>query len=255
MSETYFFIESTRYKNGYQWSGEKLIPIDTISSTGRDFDNEIEEMVELTGFAFHDYYKCWQPFYDLVTKLKTENKRSPYPLVHEEILDHVEVHKLIQSDKETEQQIKDNLLSIFNVTGVDYVLTRNNAAWVRDRTLTLGFLIHDFVDLHNAIAEREPFMPPSDWVQDRLNSYGFELVYRKNKYVPKFDNVHGAVWHSFVQNEWGFKPSNCKWCNTFLLAQRKGSIYCSEPRKCRFNASNYKISKQREEKRNANKKA
>lgn len=250
MSENNYFIETIRSRNGYQWSNNYIRPIQSITPEG-EYYNE-EDVVELTGFAFHDYYSCYQPFYDLITKQKTKN-RNPYPLVHEQILDHVEVHKIIQSDKETEQQIKDNLLFMFNETGIDYLMLTGNL--VHERDITLGHLIHDFVDLHNAIAEREPFMPPSDWVQDRLNHYGLQLEYRKNKYVHKFGNIFGAVWHSFVMNEWGFKPSNCKWCNTFLLAQRKGSIYCSEPRKCRFNASNYKISKEREEKRNANKKA
>ena len=131
---------------------------------------------------------------------------------------------------------------MFNETGIDYLMLTGNL--VHERDLTLGHLIHDFVDLHNAIAEREPFMPPSDWVQERLNQYGVQLEYRKSKYIPKFGNIFGAVWHSFVMNEWGFKPSNCKWCNSFLLTQRKGSIYCSKPRMCRFNASNYKISKE-----------
>ena len=72
MSENYYFIETIRSRNGYQWSNNKIRPIQSITPEG-EYYNE-EQVIELTGFAFHDYYSCYQPFYDLITKLKTKNE-------------------------------------------------------------------------------------------------------------------------------------------------------------------------------------
>jgi len=252
--ETFYYIENIRSSNGYQWSGEKITPIPSIDPQGNTYLNE--EVIELTGMAFEDYYNCFQPFYDLLTKLKKE-KRTPFPFIYEEKLEPVKVHQLIQKDEETLKQIKNNLLVFLNQTGTDYIILHDCEIY-QPEELTLGHLIHNFVDLHNAISEKEPFIPPSKWVQKRINHYGgYELVYRTNKYVPKFSNIFGAIWHTLVQKEWGFKPSNCQWCNTFLITNRRGAVYCGEPRTCRFKASNYKISqkKREERKKNANKKA
>tara|TARA_R100001440_G_scaffold61109_1_gene80958 strand:+ start:381 stop:1133 length:753 start_codon:yes stop_codon:yes gene_type:complete len=250
MRENYFTIDTLRPKNGYQWDGDKITPIKSISKDG--VESVKEEVIKITNFAVEDYYDCFYPFYELVADLMEKN-RNPYPLVHEQKLKHSKVQKILKDNPETEQQVKDNLLSFFNKTGLDYIYVRGQL--VEETRIHLGHLLFDFIELHNALADREPFMPPSKSVIKKLSMYSFEMKYVKNSYKHHFTNIFGAVWHSLVMHEWGYKPSNCRWCNAFILSARKDASHCPKPRECKNKNTNYKISKQREEKRNANKKA
>ena len=250
MKENYFTIETLRSKNGYQWIDDKITPIKTITKDGVEFVDE--EVIELTGFATEDYIDCFYPFYNLL-KDEQKNKRNPFPFVYEQKLKHSKVQRILKDNPETEQQIKDNLLFFFNQTGLNYLYVRGQL--VEETRIHLGHLLFDFCELHNALVDREPFMPPSSGVIKKLSMYTFEMKYVKNSYKHHFTNIFGAVWHSLVMHEWGYKPKNCKWCNAFILSSREDATYCSRPRKCKNKAGNYKISLKREERKNANKKA
>ena len=153
-------------------------------------------------------------------------------LVYEQKLKHSKVQRILKDNPETEQQIKDNLLFFFNKTGLNYLYVRGQL--VEETRIHLGHLLFDFCELHNALVDREPFMPPSSGVIKKLSMYSFEMKYVKNSYKHHFGNIFGAVWHSLVMHEWGYKPKNCNGA-MLLYCLVKDATYC-RPRKCKNKA-------------------
>ena len=270
-----FNLVSIKADKGYQWVEDTIEPIPVINpkTSETSLPHDVAHFAE--DFAFEEFYNCFRPYSKWFQKKYYVDRREAFPFdtkmpdtyhglnLRQTKMDLHDPH-LVHRNQEVKEEIKENLLTLFNKTGIGRLPKFDKEGHVDYESIkypgegiTFDDLLEEFVALDLAIGNKEPFMPPKDYVVGRLNFFEMKLVY-DNGYCPTYTDFFGAVWHGLVQKEWGYKPKTCQWCDVFMLSVRKDALVCPPPRKCKNNVTNYKISLKREEerrKKNANKKA